>query len=49
MGWSETFLATLKNNNIRFITYVPDNVLTPVIKGVTSDNHFTGRGGAIDA
>jgi sulfopyruvate decarboxylase alpha subunit len=40
MGWSETFLQTLKNNDVRFITYVPDNVLTPLIKGATSDNYF---------
>ena len=40
MGWSETFLETLKNNDVRFIAYVPDNVLTPLIKGVTSDNYF---------
>lgn len=40
MGWSESFLQTLKNNDVRFITYVPDNVLTPLIKGVTSDNYF---------
>ena len=24
----------------RFVSYVPDNVLTPLIKGVTSDNYF---------
>jgi sulfopyruvate decarboxylase alpha subunit len=40
MGWAETFIATLKTNDVRFITYVPDNVLTPLIKGVTSDNYF---------
>ncbi len=40
MGWSDTFVQTLKNNDVRFITYVPDNVLTPLIKGVTSDNYF---------
>ena len=40
MSWSETFLETLKNNDVRFIAYVPDNVLTPLIKGVTSDNYF---------
>jgi sulfopyruvate decarboxylase TPP-binding subunit len=40
MGWSETFVQTLKNNDVRFITYVPDNVLTPLIKGVTADNYF---------
>jgi len=47
MGWAETFISTLKNNDVRFITYVPDNVLTPLIKGVTSDNDC--RGGALDA
>jgi hypothetical protein len=41
MGWSETFVQTLKNNDVRFITYVPDNVLTRRING--------GRGGALDA
>lgn len=40
MGWADTFVQTLKNNDVRFITYVPDNVLTPLIKGVTSDNYF---------
>ncbi len=40
MDWSETFVQTLKNNDVRFITYVPDNVLTPLIKGVTADNYF---------
>ncbi len=40
MGWSETFLATLKENDVRFVAYVPDNVLTPLIKGVTADNYF---------
>jgi sulfopyruvate decarboxylase alpha subunit len=40
MGWSKTFVQTLKNNDVRFITYVPDNVLTPLIRGVTADNYF---------
>jgi sulfopyruvate decarboxylase alpha subunit len=40
MGWSETIVQTLKDNDVRFISYVPDNVLTPLIKGVTSDNYF---------
>jgi hypothetical protein len=38
MGWSEPFLQTLKNNDMRFITYVADNVLTPLIKGVAFDD-----------
>ena len=40
MTWSETFLDVFKKNDVRFISYVPDNVLTPLIKGVTSDNYF---------
>jgi hypothetical protein len=40
VGWSETFLQTLKDNDVRLVTSVPDNVLTPLIKGVTSDNYF---------
>ena len=40
MNWSDTFLKVLKENDVRLITYVPDNVLTPLIKGVTTDNYF---------
>src|SRR5882757_5976750 len=40
MAWSETFLQVLKDNDVRFVSYVPDNVLTPLIKGVTTDNYF---------
>ncbi len=40
MAWSETFLKVLKDNDVRLVAYVPDNVLTPLIKGVTSDNYF---------
>jgi sulfopyruvate decarboxylase alpha subunit len=40
MTWSETFLDVFKKNDVRFISYVPDNVLTPLIKSVTSDNYF---------
>jgi sulfopyruvate decarboxylase alpha subunit len=40
MGWSETFLALLKDNDIRLAAYVPDNVLTPLIAGVNADNYF---------
>jgi sulfopyruvate decarboxylase alpha subunit len=41
MTWSDSFLATLKDNDVRLAAYVPDNVLTPLIKGVTEDNYFT--------
>lgn len=40
MTWSDTFLDVFKKNDVRFISYVPDNVLTPLIKGVTADNYF---------
>jgi sulfopyruvate decarboxylase alpha subunit len=40
MSWSDIFLKVLKDNDVRLVTYVPDNVLTPLIKGVTSDNYF---------
>jgi sulfopyruvate decarboxylase alpha subunit len=40
MTWSETFLSALKDNDIRLVSYVPDNVLTPLLKGVAADNYF---------
>src|SRR2546428_12290238 len=40
MTWAESFLNTLKENDVRLVTYVPDNVLTPLIKGATTDNYF---------
>src|SRR5467141_4068492 len=39
MGWSEIFLQTLKDNEVRLVTYVTNNVLTPLIHGVTTDNY----------
>jgi sulfopyruvate decarboxylase TPP-binding subunit len=44
MTWSENFLSTLKDNNVRLVSYVPDNVLTPLLEGVTSDNYFMSVG-----
>jgi sulfopyruvate decarboxylase alpha subunit len=40
MTWSDAFLKALKDNDVRLVAYVPDNVLTPLISGVTSDNYF---------
>jgi sulfopyruvate decarboxylase TPP-binding subunit len=40
MAWSDTFLQVLKDNDVRLVTYVPDNVLTPLLTGVTSDSYF---------
>ena len=39
--WHETVLATLKSNNVKLITYVPDKVLTPLIKALHADDFFT--------
>jgi sulfopyruvate decarboxylase TPP-binding subunit len=39
MTWSDPFLGILKDNDVRLVSYVPDNVLTPLIKGVTADNY----------
>jgi sulfopyruvate decarboxylase TPP-binding subunit len=44
MTWAESFLATLKGNDVRLVTYVPDNVLTPLIKGASADNYFISVG-----
>jgi sulfopyruvate decarboxylase alpha subunit len=44
MTWAENFLATLKENDVRLVTYVPDNVLTPLIKGASADNYFISVG-----
>jgi sulfopyruvate decarboxylase alpha subunit len=44
MTWSETILQTLKDNDVRLVAYVPDNVLTPLLKGVTADNYFMAVG-----
>src|SRR5271154_2914317 len=44
MTWSDTFLGLLKDNDVRLIAYVPDNVLTPLLKGVTADNYFLSVG-----
>lgn len=44
MTWSDTFLGIWKDNDVRLISYVPDNVLTPLLKGVTADNYFLSVG-----
>ncbi|HEY4404454.1 MAG TPA: decarboxylase [Xanthobacteraceae bacterium] len=40
MSWSDTFLDALKENEIRLVSYVPDNVITPLIQGAQADNYF---------
>ena len=39
--WHEIVQRTLKANEVRLVTYVPDKVLTPLIAGVERDPFFT--------
>ena len=39
--WHATLHQTLKTQNIRLFTYVPDRVLTPLIRDIEADPHFT--------
>lgn len=41
MRWDEILITTLKAHRIDLITYVPDNVLKPVIERVHADDYFT--------
>ena len=40
-AWHEIVLNTLKQNDVRLMTYVPDNVLKPLIDAVEADPFFT--------
>jgi sulfopyruvate decarboxylase alpha subunit len=40
-AWFETVRDVLKRNEVRLVTYVPDNVLTPLIRAVEGDDYFT--------
>jgi len=40
-SWHATVLASLKANDIKLIVYVPDRVLTPLIKALHEDDFFT--------
>lgn len=39
--WYEVVRTTLKANDVRLVTYVPDRVLTPLIKTIHADPYFT--------
>jgi sulfopyruvate decarboxylase alpha subunit len=39
--WHGIALRVLKRHDIRLVTYVPDNVLRPLIEGVHADSFFT--------
>lgn len=40
MSWSDVLIRVLKANEVRLVTYIPDNVLAPVIKAVHEDSWF---------
>jgi sulfopyruvate decarboxylase alpha subunit len=40
-SWHGVVLQTLKRNDIRLVPYVPDRVLTPLIKSIHADPFFT--------
>jgi sulfopyruvate decarboxylase alpha subunit len=40
-SWHEAVIRAFKNNDVRFIVYVPDNVLRPLIEAVHADDYFT--------
>jgi sulfopyruvate decarboxylase alpha subunit len=39
--WDATVVRTLKANEVRLVTYVPDKVLAPLIRRVHADPYFT--------
>jgi sulfopyruvate decarboxylase alpha subunit len=39
--WHAIVHETLKANEVRLVTYVPDRVLTPLIKSIDADSYFT--------
>ena len=45
-AWHEILLDVFRRQDIRLITYVPDNVLRPLISGVQADPFFTVIGTA---
>ena len=40
-GWHERVVQALKANDVRLVTYIPDNVLSPLIGAVHADPWFT--------
>src|SRR6185437_14475271 len=41
MSWHERVVKALKANDVRLVTYIPDNVLSPLIEAVHADPFFT--------
>ena len=40
-SWHDIVLATLKENDVRLVVYVPDRVFTPLIEALHADTFFT--------
>jgi len=40
-AWDAIVLRTLEANGVKLVTYVPDRVLTPLIRGIHADPFFT--------
>ena len=40
-GWHDRVVKVLKANDVRLVTYIPDNVLSPLIQAVHDDPYFT--------
>ena len=40
-SWHEPIIRALKENDVRLVVHVPDNVLRPLIHAVTTDDFFT--------
>ena len=40
MSWHPSVVSALKANDVRLVTYIPDNVLTPLIDAVHADPWF---------
>ena len=40
MSWHQAVLKALKANEVRLVTYIPDNVLAPLIDAVHGDSWF---------
>ena len=40
MSWHQSVVKALKANDVRLVTYIPDNVLTPLIDAVHADSWF---------
>jgi sulfopyruvate decarboxylase alpha subunit len=40
VSWHQSVVRALKANDVRLVTYIPDNVLTPLIDAVHADSWF---------